>query len=317
VSEPILQVKGLRVGFGHPLGKVQAVDDVSFALMPGERFGLAGESGSGKSTLALAILRMIKPPGCIEAGEVTLAGSRLADLDEEGIRALRLAGIALVPQGSMNSLNPVSRIGRQITDAFADHGLRLGRGEEERRVTDLLAEVGLAASVARMYPHELSGGMKQRACIAIAISLHPKVIIADEPTSALDVVVQRQVMATLARVQRNLGAAVILIGHDIGLMAQFVDRLAVMYAGRLVEVAPVAEIISRPRHPYTRALIAALPSLETRGTLAGIPGLAPLLRDLPPGCAFHPRCPQATDRCRSEKPVVREVAGGRVACHLA
>ena len=317
MSEPILQVEGLRVGFDHPLGKVQAVDDVSFVLMRGERFGLAGESGSGKSTLALAILRMIKPPGRIEAGEVTLAGMRLADLDEDGIRALRLAGIAVVPQGSMNSLNPVMRIGRQITDAFADHGLRLGRGEEERRVTDLLAEVGLAASVARMYPHELSGGMKQRACIAIAISLHPKVIIADEPTSALDVVVQRQVMATLARVQRNLGAAVILIGHDIGLMAQFVDRLAVMYAGRLVEVAPVAEMISGPRHPYTRALIAALPSLETRGTLAGIPGLAPLLRDLPPGCAFHPRCPQAIDRCRSEKPVVREVAGGRVACHLA
>ena len=168
-----------------------------------------------------------------------------------------------------------------------------------------------------MYPHELSGGMKQRACIAIAISLRPRVIIADEPTSALDVVVQRQVMATLARVQQDLGAAVILIGHDIGLMAQFVDRLAVMYAGRLVEMAPIAEIIANPRHPYTRALIATLPSLERRGTLTGIPGLAPLLRDLPPGCAFHPRCPQATDRCRIERPVAREIGGARVACHLA
>jgi peptide/nickel transport system ATP-binding protein len=317
VSEPILQVKGLRVGFDHPQGLVQAVDNVSFALTPGERFGLAGESGSGKSTLALAILRMIKPPGRISAGEVWLGGRRLADLDEDGIRVLRLADIALVPQGSMNSLNPVLRIGQQIADAFVDHGLRLARGEKERRVAVLLAEVGLSAGVARMYPHELSGGMKQRACIAVAISLRPKVIIADEPTSALDVVVQRQVMATLARVQQDLGAAVILIGHDMGLMAQFVDRLGVMYAGRLVEVAPIAEVISKPRHPYTRALIAALPSVEKRGTLAGIPGLAPLLRDLPSGCAFHPRCPQATDRCRIEKPVVREIAGGQVACHLA
>jgi peptide/nickel transport system ATP-binding protein len=317
VSEPVLRVEGLHVAFDHPLGKVRAVEDVSLALMPSERFGLAGESGSGKSTLALSIMRMVKPPGRIEAGEVWLAGARVADLDEEGVRALRLAGIALVPQGSMNSLNPVLRIGQQIADALADHGLRLGRRDEERRVASLLAEVGLPASVARMYPHELSGGMKQRACIAIAISLRPRVIIADEPTSALDVVVQRQVMATLARVQQELGAAVILVGHDMGLMAQFVDRLGVMYAGRLVEVAPIADIISRPRHPYTRALIASLPSLETRGVLAGIPGLAPLLRDLPSGCAFHPRCGLATDRCRIERPVLRDIAGAQVACHLA
>jgi peptide/nickel transport system ATP-binding protein len=317
VSEPVLRVEGLRVAFDHPLGKVQAVDDVSFALSPGERFGLAGESGSGKSTLALSILRLIKPPGRIEAGEVWLAGTRLGDLDEDGMRALRLAGIALVPQGSMNSLNPVLRIGGQIGDALGEHGLPLTRGEEERRIAALLAEVGLPESVARMYPHELSGGMKQRACIAIAICLRPKVIIADEPTSALDVVVQRQVMATLARVQRELGAAVILVGHDMGLMAQFVDRLAIMYAGRLVEVAPIAEIITRPRHPYTRALIASLPSLDTRGALAGIPGLAPLLRDLPDGCAFHPRCTLAVGRCRTEKPKLRDIDGAQVACHLA
>jgi peptide/nickel transport system ATP-binding protein len=168
-----------------------------------------------------------------------------------------------------------------------------------------------------MYPHELSGGMKQRACIAIAICLRPKVIVADEPTSALDVVVQRQVMATLARVQRDLGAAVILIGHDLGLMAQFVDRLAIMYAGRLVEVAPIGEIISRPRHPYTRALIAALPSLQLRGVLSGIPGLAPSLHELPSGCAFHPRCGLAVERCRVERPAVRETEGAVVACHLS
>ena len=317
MSEPVLRVEGLRVAFDHPLGKVQAVDDVSFALSPGERFGLAGESGSGKSTLALSILRLIKPPGRIEAGEVCLAGTRLGDLDEDGMRALRLAGIALVPQGSMNSLNPVLRIGGQIGDALAEHRLPLTGGEEQRRIAALLAEVGLPETVARMYPHELSGGMKQRACIAIAICLRPKVIIADEPTSALDVVVQRQVMATLARVQRELGAAVILVGHDMGLMAQFVDRLAIMYAGRLVEVAPIAEIITRPRHPYTRALIASLPSLDTRGALAGIPGLAPLLRDLPDGCAFHPRCTLAVGRCRTEKPKLRNIDGPQVACHLA
>lgn len=317
MSEPVLRVEDLQVAFDHPLGKVRAVENVSFALTAEERFGLAGESGSGKSTLALAILRMIKPPGRIEAGEVWLGNTRLADLDEEGMRALRLAGIALVPQGSMNSLNPVLRIGRQIADAFADHGLRLDRGEEDRRIGALLIQVGLPDSVARMYPHELSGGMKQRACIAIATCLRPKVIIADEPTSALDVVVQRQVMATLARVQRELGAAVILVGHDMGLMAQFVDRLAIMYAGRLVEIAPIAEIITRPRHPYTRALIASLPSLEMRGALAGIPGLAPLLRDLPPGCAFHPRCMLATARCRAERPLLRRIDNAEVACHLA
>jgi oligopeptide/dipeptide ABC transporter ATP-binding protein len=317
MTAPVLQVEGLRVAFEHPRGLVRAVDDVSFSLLPGERFGLAGESGSGKSTLALSILRMIKPPGHIEAGDVRFLGAPVAGLDEEGIRALRLAGIALVPQGSMNSLNPVLRIGHQIADAFVDHGLRLGRGETADRIAALLSEVGLPAGVARMYPHELSGGMKQRACIAIAICLRPKVIIADEPTSALDVVVQRQVMATLARVQRDLGAAVILVGHDMGLMAQFVDRLGVMYAGRLVEVAPIDEIITRPRHPYTQALIAALPSLERRGTLAGIPGLAPSLLELPEGCAFHPRCGLAVERCRGERPAVRQIEGAEVACHLA
>jgi oligopeptide/dipeptide ABC transporter ATP-binding protein len=317
VTGPVLRVERLCVGFDHPLGRVRAVEDVSFALMPGERFGLAGESGSGKSTLALSILRMIKPPGRIESGDVWLEERRLAELDENGMRALRLAGIALVPQGSMNSLNPVLRIGQQIADVYADHGLRLGRNEARRRVAGLLAEVGLPAGVARMYPHELSGGMKQRACIAIAICLRPKVIIADEPTSALDVVMQRQVMATLSRVQRELGAAVILIGHDMGLMAQFVDRLGVMYAGRLVEVAPIADMIDHPRHPYTQALIASLPSLERRSALIGIPGLAPLLRDLPAGCAFHPRCSLAVEQCHADRPILREVGTAEVACHLA
>ena len=314
----ILRVDRLRVAYDHPLGAVRAVDEVSFTLRPGERLGLAGESGSGKSTMALAILRMIKPPGRIEGGEVWLGDTALSGLSSGAMRALRLAGIAMVPQGSMNSLNPVLRIRDQIGDALNDHGVGLSRAALADRVGALLAQVGLPEDVARKYPHELSGGMKQRACIAIAICLRPKVIIADEPTSALDVVVQKQVMETLGRVQQDLGAAIILIGHDMGLMAQFVDRLGIMYAGRLVEVAPIREIITAPRHPYTRMLIESLPSLEHRGGLRGIPGLAPLLRNLPSGCAFHPRCPMAVDRCRAEKPAVRDMGPDvAVACHLA
>jgi peptide/nickel transport system ATP-binding protein len=314
----LLRVDGLRVAYDHPLGVVRAVDDVSFTLHPHERFGLAGESGSGKSTMALAILRMIKPPGRIDGGEVWLEDKPLTQLSPDAIRRLRLAGIAMVPQGSMNSLNPVIRIRDQIGDAIADHGTRLSRRDLAARVRSLLGQVGLPPETADKYPHELSGGMKQRACIAIAICLRPKVIIADEPTSALDVVVQRQVMETLGRVQAELGAAVILVGHDMGLMAQFVERLGIMYAGRLVEVAPIREIITAPRHPYTRLLIDSLPSLERKGGLRGIPGLAPLLRDLPPGCAFHPRCPRAEARCRIDKPAVRLVGPDvTVACHFA
>jgi peptide/nickel transport system ATP-binding protein len=313
----VLRVERLRVSYDHPLGTVRAVEDVSFSLRPQERFGLAGESGSGKTTMALAILRLIRRPGRIDGGEVWLDDLPLSTLSDDAMRRLRLAGIALVPQGSMNSLNPVLHIRAQIADALGDHGMDLSQRDLEARVRDLLGLVGLAPEVAEMYPHELSGGMKQRACIAIAICLRPKVIIADEPTSALDVVVQRQVMVTLGRVQQELGAAVVLVGHDMGLMAQFVDRLGVMYAGRLVEVAAIAEIIVAPKHPYTQMLIASLPSRERKGMMQGIPGLAPLLRDLPPGCAFHPRCPHAVERCRNERPDLREVINSQVACHLA
>lgn len=318
MNQPVLRVEGLRVAYDHPLGAVRAVDDVSFSLRPHERFGLAGESGSGKSTMALAILRMIRPPGHIDGGEIWLQDTSLLSLSDDAMRRLRLAGIALVPQGSMNALNPVLRIRAQIADALDDHDTSLPKRDFENRVRELLRHVGLPPEVADMYPHELSGGMKQRACIAIAICLQPKVIIADEPTSALDVVVQRQVMATLARVQQELGAAVVLIGHDMGLMAQFVDRLGVMYAGRLVEIAPIGEIITLPRHPYTQMLIASLPSLERKGTMQGIPGLAPLLRELPSGCAFHPRCPRAAARCSVERPELRDIATGvQAACHFA
>jgi peptide/nickel transport system ATP-binding protein len=318
MNATVLRVEGLSVAYDHPLGVVRAVDNVSFSLRAHERFGLAGESGSGKSTMALAILRLIRPPGRIDGGEVWLEDAALSAHSNDAMRRLRLAGIALVPQGSMNALNPVLRVRAQIADALADHGMALSQADITARVRDLLGQVGLSPEVADMYPHELSGGMKQRACIAIAICLRPKVIIADEPTSALDVVVQRQVMATLGRVQQALGAAVVLVGHDMGLMAQFVDRLGVMYAGRLVEVAPIGEIITAPKHPYTQMLIASLPSLERKGMMQGIPGLAPLLRDLPSGCAFHPRCPHAVERCRTERPELREVAANtRAACHFA
>jgi oligopeptide/dipeptide ABC transporter ATP-binding protein len=313
----VLQVRDLQVYYDTPMGAVQAVNRVSFSLRVGERLGLAGESGSGKSTMVLALLRLIKPPGRIAAGEVWLEGVNLLTLTEEELRRVRLAGMALIPQGSMNSLNPVLRIKEQIADGLRDHGVRLPRRQVAERVRDLLQWVGLRPEVANMYPHQLSGGMKQRACIAIAISLRPKVIVADEPTSALDVVVQKQVMETLTRVQRDLAAAVILVGHDMGLMAQFVDRLGVMYAGKLVEVSPVRDIFTQPLHPYTRMLIASLPSLNHRGTFQGIPGLPPALRDLPPGCAFQARCPHAMERCQSQPPLLREVRPQAwAACHL-
>ncbi len=310
-----LDVRGLCVSFDHPLGLVRAVDDVSFALQPNERFGLVGESGSGKSTMALAIMRMIRSPGHIDGGDILLGDTNLATLSGDAIRRTRLAGIAMVPQGSMNALNPVMRVGAQLADAMRDHGVS---GDLDAVIGPLMARVGLPAGTDQKYPHELSGGMKQRVCIAIAICLRPTVIIADEPTSALDVVVQRQVMRTLADVQQDLSAAILLIGHDMGLMAQYVDRLGVMYAGRLVEIAPISEIVRKPRHPYTDMLIASLPSMDHKDSLRGIPGLAPLLRDLPSGCAFHPRCPKAQDRCSIERPVPREVEGGvLVACHFA
>jgi peptide/nickel transport system ATP-binding protein len=297
---------------------VRAADGLTFTLRADERLGIAGESGSGKSTMALSLLRLIKPPGRIESGEVWLDGQDLMTLADEEMRRVRLARIALVPQGSMNSLNPVMRIRDQVADALRDHGVRLTRAETEARVGDLLRRVGLGAEVAGLFPHQLSGGMKQRVCIAVAMCLSPRVIVADEPTSALDVVVQKQVMDTLARAQADLGASVILVGHDMGLMAQFVDRLGIMYAGKLVEVSPIRDVVTDPLHPYTRMLIASLPSLERKGVFQGIPGLPPPLRDLPAGCAFHPRCPLAVERCRTEPPALREARPGAwAACHLA
>ncbi|HEY7033334.1 MAG TPA: ABC transporter ATP-binding protein [Thermomicrobiales bacterium] len=259
---PILEVEDLHVHFPTPRGPVRAVDGVSLALNPGERLGLIGESGSGKSTVALAVMRLIKPPGEIVGGRILLDGTDLLELDEEEMRQRRLSDIALVTQGAMNSLNPVVKIRKQLIDGLAAHGVKLPRSGYEERLADLLRAVDLEPEVADLFPHQLSGGMKQRVCIATAISLRPKVIIADEPTSALDVVVQKRVMETLRRVQADLGASVILIGHDMGLMAQFAQRVAVMRAGKLLEVNGVHEIFAAPKHPYTRLLMESLPTFE-------------------------------------------------------
>ena len=230
---------------------------------------------------------------------------------------MRLAGISLVTQGAMNSLNPVIRVREQLIDGIKDHGGNASREVLEARVQELLAGVGLEPQVADMYAHQLSGGMKQRVCTAIAISLRPKVIIADEPTSALDVVVQMQVMETLRLAQEEVGAAVILVGHDMGLMAQNVDRMGIMYAGKLVEVSPVREVFRRPLHPYAQLLIDTIPSLDQKDVLQGISGSMPSLLALPTGCLFHPRCPYAVESCTEQEQELREVQPNRwVACHI-
>ncbi len=320
-ADPVLTIDDLRVYFDTSRGVVKAVDGVSFTLRKGERFGLVGESGSGKSTTILGVMRMVQEPGRIAGGSITLhaddAEVDLTSLSPEAMRRRRLSDISLIPQGSMNSLNPVRRIADHFRDSIQAHDRSMRISAIDARMEELLRMVGLKPSVGRLYPHELSGGMKQRVCIALSICLSPRVIIADEPTSALDVVVQRRVMQTLATVQERVGASVILVGHDMGLLAQFVDRLGVMYAGKLVEVGPIREIFANPLHPYTRLLIESLPTLEQRGVFHGVPGLPPSLLNPPEGCLFAPRCPSRMDICTQQVPPLIEVEPDhRAACHL-
>jgi peptide/nickel transport system ATP-binding protein len=312
-----LQVTDLQVTYYTDSGRVKAVDGVNLTLYSGERLGLVGESGCGKSTMALALMRMIKSPGRIEGGSAMVGDVDLLKLNEEQMLNARLSTISYIPQGAMNSLNPVMRIGNQMLDAMQAHMPKASKAELVERCEEALESVELKRSVFQMYAHELSGGMKQRVCIAIGILLSPKVVIADEPTSALDVVVQRQVMETICRVQEKIGAAVILIGHDMGLMCQITNRVAVMYAGKLVELSTVREMFTDPLHPYAQALISSLPSLENKGVFQGIPGLAPSLLKLPTGCVFHPRCPYAMDICKTTAPMASHTPTGRfVFCHL-
>lgn len=313
----VLEVDQLRVHYDTPRGQVIAVNGVSFRVYEGETLGLVGESGCGKTTTAMAILRLVQPPGRVSGGKVLVGGRDVLLLNERALREARWSEIALIPQGAMNSLNPMMKIRDQIGDAIRAHQHKYPRKALAERIAQLLGMVGLPGRVAGMFPHELSGGMKQRVCIAMAISLSPSLIIADEPTSALDVVVQRVVAQTLLEVKDKLGVSMILIGHDMGLQAQLVDRVAIMYAGNIVEIAPVKPIFKEPLHPYTQLLIAAIPSIKERKPLQVTEGLTHDLRRPPPGCIFQFRCPHVMERCRVETPPLRErKAEQYVACHL-
>ena len=319
--EAVLTIENLRVVYAVPgtQGKegVRAVNHLSLTLQRGERLGLVGESGSGKSTTALAILRILPQSARSDEGRIYLDNQELLTLDEEAMRAIRWRRIALVPQGAMNSLNPVLRIYHQMADVIREHEGRVATKLIREQIGTALEQVDLAASVMDLYPHQLSGGMKQRVCIAMAILLKPQVIIADEPTSALDVVTQQVVAQTLMQVQEQIGASILLIGHDMGLQAQLVDRLAVMYAGHLVEIGPVGSIFHEPLHPYTQSLISFIPTLREKRPPRGLAGLPPRLLGEPAGCVFRARCPVAIDRCQHEVPPLREVRPGhQVACHL-
>ena len=313
----VLDVRNLKVYYATPSGNVRAVDDVSFQVYEGEILGLVGESGCGKTTTAMAVLRMVQPPGQIVGGEIVLDGVDLTKVSDDELRRMRWSTLALIPQGAMNSLNPVMRISNQLAEAINTHEGRQDKAKLKQRILDLFKQVGLPSRIYDMYPHELSGGMKQRVCIAMAVALHPSLIIADEPTSALDVVVQRVVGQTLLDIKRQMGVSMILIGHDMGLQAQLVDRIAVMYAGHMVEVSPVTSIFSEPLHPYTQLLIESIPSVKERKPLKLTEGITHDLRNPPPGCIFQGRCPKVMDICRQVKPPLKERRlDHQVACHL-
>ncbi len=317
-NKPVMEVRNLRIHYETPKGAVQAVAGVSFDLYAGETLGLVGESGCGKSTTAYGILQLINPPGhIVEGSSITLDGQDILKLSEREFRKLRWESLSLIPQGAMNALNPTMRVSGQIADVIEAHEGRQNKAELKNRILELFKTVGLPGRIYDMYPHELSGGMKQRVCIAMAIALNPTVVIADEATSALDVVVQRVVAQTMLKVKEMLGVAMIMIGHDMGLMAQMVDRIAVMYAGNIVEIAPVRNIFKNPMHPYSQILIDSIPSLKEKKPLKITEGITHDPRNPPPGCIFQLRCPLVMDRCRTEKPVLRELQPRQnVACHL-
>jgi peptide/nickel transport system ATP-binding protein len=314
---PVLTVRNLRVYYETPKGDVLAVDGIDFDLYQGETLGLVGESGSGKSTAAMGILQLVTPPGRIVDGEVSLNGRNLLGLPEEPLRKIRWIDLALIPQGAMNSLNPTMTVNAQLRDVIVAHEGRHAMFGMKQRLLKLLGTVGLPGRVLNMYPHELSGGMKQRVCIAMAIALNPKMIIADESTSALDVVVQRLVAQTLLKVKQELGISMIMIGHDMGLMAQMVDRIAVMYSGKIVEIAPVKEFFANPKHPYSQLLIDSVPSLKEHKPLKVVEGITHDPRHPPPGCIFQLRCPFVMDVCRIDPPpMLKDKSGHEVACYL-
>ncbi|HTJ71214.1 MAG TPA: ABC transporter ATP-binding protein [Actinospica sp.] len=307
MSEPILEISNLSVDYGFGPDAVHAVADASLTLSRGEVLGLAGESGSGKSTLAYAVTRLLREPGVITSGSAIFHGrdgaQDLFDLDAEQIRELRWSQISVVFQSAMNSLNPVFTVGVQLTDVLRAHNKELGRRQRQQRAAELLDMVGITPDRLRSYPHELSGGMRQRVMIAMALALEPRVLIMDEPTTALDVVTQREILQELGELRERLGFAVLFITHDLSLLVELADSIAVMYAGRIVEHAPAESLFRNPRHPYTEGLLGSFPGLHgERKTMTGIPGSPPDLRNLPSGCAFHPRCGYAMDACKAERP---------------
>ncbi|MGW2144439.1 ABC transporter ATP-binding protein [Nonomuraea bangladeshensis] len=314
----ILDVKGLNVDYISAEGAVRAVNDVSFQLRRGEILGVAGESGCGKSTLIMAIMRLLRPPAALTGGEVWLHPRDgepvdLAARTDRELRALRWRRIAVVLQSAMDALNPVARLSAQFADVLKEHGYR----DVEKRTAELLEMVGISPDRARSYPHEMSGGMRQRAMIALALACDPELVVMDEPTTAVDVVMQRQILSQILRLRDRLGFAVVFVTHDLSLLVELADRIAVMYAGRIVEIGEAAGIYADPKHPYTKGLRDSFPPLRAPVTrLSGIPGTPPALRDLPPGCAFEPRCARRFGDCAERRPELLPVGGGLAACHL-
>jgi oligopeptide/dipeptide ABC transporter ATP-binding protein len=318
MSEPLLSVEGLRTTFETAAGPLAAVNDVSFSIVRGETLGLVGESGSGKSVTAFSIIRLVQPPGRVTAGRVVFQGRDLLTLPEEDMRQVRGAGIGFVFQEPMAALNPVMRVGAHIAEALRVHGLA-SRTEARTRAIDLLRAVKIADAEQRVddYPHQLSGGMRQRVMMAIALACRPPLVIADEPTTALDVTVQAQILDLLRGMKREFGISLLLITHDLGVIAETADRVAIMYAGRIVEQGPVREILRSPAHPYTRGLLASIPGGGAGSRLKAIEGTVPNLAMLPAGCSFTPRCADRMPVCTTAFPAETAVATDHaVRCYL-
>ena len=318
MTVPVLSVRNLEVEFLTRRSTLRAINGVSFDIAKGEVLGVVGESGAGKSVTGLAVIGLIDPPGRIAGGEIYLSGRRIDHLPPEEIRRIRGKRIGMIFQDPLTSLNPLYRIGDQIVETIRTH-LNLSETAARKRAIDLLAEVGIPAPEKRIdaYPHEFSGGMRQRVVIALAICAEPELIIADEPTTALDVSVQAQIISLIKRLGRDHGTAVMLVSHDMGVIAETSDRVAVMYSGRIAEIGPVQDVVQNPLHPYAKGLMGAIPTLAGEDKrLVQIPGSMPRLSAIPPGCSFNPRCAFAFDRCRVDRPEPLKHGSHAVACHL-
>jgi peptide/nickel transport system ATP-binding protein len=318
MTAALLDVRNLRVEFPTRRGTLTAVDDISFTIAPGEVLGVVGESGAGKSLTGAAIIGLLEPPGRIARGEVRLAGRRIDNLPREEMRRVRGKEIGAIFQDPLTSLNPLYTVGRQLDETIRVHTDLSGSAARARSLT-LLKEVGIPGAEQRIdhYPHQFSGGMRQRVVIALALAANPRLVVADEPTTALDVSIQAQIIALLKRLCRDHGTAVMLVTHDMGVIAETADRVAVMYAGRIVEIGPVWDVVHKPQHPYTVGLMGSIPKLgEGRERLVQIEGAMPRLTAIPSGCPFNPRCPHAFDRCRVERPELLDAGASRAACWL-